>query len=93
MHSAMNEASTRLLTQMFMFNSTDPGTSQFLQLHVSRHNIVQDALRELSNYSERDFKKPLKVPLNLCQIMHVYILWSMISTNCAPPLPSHLNMW
>ncbi|XP_054285164.1 probable E3 ubiquitin-protein ligase HERC4 isoform X2 [Macrosteles quadrilineatus] len=62
MHSAMNEASTRLLTQMFMFNMADPAAmSQFLELHVTRENIVQDTIRELSNYNERDFKKPLKV--------------------------------
>ncbi|KAG8311112.1 putative E3 ubiquitin-protein ligase herc4 [Homalodisca vitripennis] len=62
MHSAMNEASTRLLTQLFMFNMADPAAmSQFLELHVSRDNIVQDTIRELGNYNERDYKKPLKV--------------------------------
>uniref|UniRef100_A0A1B6KH92 HECT domain-containing protein n=2 Tax=Graphocephala atropunctata TaxID=36148 RepID=A0A1B6KH92_9HEMI len=62
MHSAMNEASTRLLTQLFMFNMTDPAAmSQFMELHVSRDNIVQDTIRELGNYNERDYKKPLKV--------------------------------
>jgi hypothetical protein len=67
MHTAMNEASTRLLTQLFMFNMADPAAmSQFLELHVTRENIVQDTIRELSNYNERDFKKPLKVSLLLC---------------------------
>ncbi|XP_034107035.1 probable E3 ubiquitin-protein ligase HERC4 isoform X1 [Drosophila albomicans] len=35
--------------------------SQFIVLNVTRENIVQDSLRELQRYSQRDLKKPLRI--------------------------------
>lgn len=61
MRSAMNQATSDMLASFFLFDIADPSLTQFLELHVSRNNIVEDTLRELSNYGERDFKKPLKV--------------------------------
>lgn len=62
MHSAMNEAATRQIRHFMMFVPvSQPSVSQFVELHVTRENIVQDTLRELSHYGEKDLKKPLKV--------------------------------
>ncbi|XP_051176119.1 probable E3 ubiquitin-protein ligase HERC4 isoform X2 [Leptopilina boulardi] len=62
MQSAMNEAATRNITHMFlnMFSTSDP-VQQFVMLNVSRENLVDDTLRELSQYESRDLKKPLRV--------------------------------
>ncbi|XP_075216704.1 HECT and RLD domain containing E3 ubiquitin ligase 4 isoform X2 [Lycorma delicatula] len=60
MQTAMSEAATQVITQ-FLFSPVISSVSQFVQLDVSRENIVQDTLRELSCYSEKDYKKPLKV--------------------------------
>lgn len=55
----MNEAATQGL---FMFTSGIPfAVSQFITLVVSRENIVNDTLRELSHYGPQDLKKPLKI--------------------------------
>ncbi|KAL1117573.1 hypothetical protein AAG570_003888 [Ranatra chinensis] len=59
MHSAVNEATQRALAMMFLTASS--GVVQpLMELSVSRENIVSDTIRELSSYSEKDFKKPLK---------------------------------
>lgn len=64
MQSAMNEAATRNITHMFlnMFSTSDP-VQQFVMLNVSRENLVDDTLRELSQYESRDLKKPLRVSI------------------------------
>lgn len=60
MQQAMQAAATRALTQM-LFDGNSHLVNQFIELNVSRHNLVDDAIRELSQYSQYDFKKPLKV--------------------------------
>uniref|UniRef100_A0A1B6DL92 HECT domain-containing protein n=1 Tax=Clastoptera arizonana TaxID=38151 RepID=A0A1B6DL92_9HEMI len=62
MHSAMTEATSRtfVLFDRIIF-SANGLNEQFIELHVTRENIVQDTLTQLSNYDKRDFKKPLKV--------------------------------
>jgi E3 ubiquitin-protein ligase HERC4 len=61
MQSAMNEAATRAVTS-FLFSPYSPtNISTFLQLHVSRENLVADTIRELSKFGTTDLKKPLKV--------------------------------
>ncbi|XP_015200074.1 probable E3 ubiquitin-protein ligase HERC3 isoform X1 [Lepisosteus oculatus] len=51
------------LHNMFMLLTLEPllARNPFLVLHVRRDNLVSDALRELSIYSDIDLKKPLKV--------------------------------
>lgn len=66
MQSAMNEAATRAITQMLFHpypaNGADTRLhNQFVTLNVSRENIVQDTLFELSHYDSSDLKKPLRV--------------------------------
>lgn len=60
MHNAVNEATQRAITQMLFAPVMFP-VQPLLELHVSRENIIQDTIRELASYSERDYKKPLKV--------------------------------
>ncbi|XP_033210790.1 probable E3 ubiquitin-protein ligase HERC4 isoform X2 [Belonocnema kinseyi] len=64
MQSAMNEATTRALTHMLFAPILGGNPNQHdhvLMLEVSRENIVDDTLRELSHYESRDLKKPLRV--------------------------------
>jgi len=61
MQSAMHEAATRAVTSL-IFAPFSPATfSTFLQLQVSRENLVADTLRELGKCEPTDLKKPLKV--------------------------------
>jgi E3 ubiquitin-protein ligase HERC4 len=61
MQLAMHEAATRAVTSL-IFAPFSPATfSTFLQLHVSRENLVADTLRELAKCEPTDLKKPLKV--------------------------------
>lgn len=60
MHSAMTEAAQRAITQL-LFSPVVFPVNALLELHVSRENIVQDTIRELANFSEKDYKKPLKI--------------------------------
>ncbi|XP_043466153.1 probable E3 ubiquitin-protein ligase HERC4 isoform X1 [Leptopilina heterotoma] len=62
MQSAMNEAATRNITRMFLNMFSASGhVQQFVMLNVSRENLVDDTLRELSQYESSDLKKPLRV--------------------------------
>lgn len=62
MQQAMQAAATRAFTQMFFFDGNQHNlVNQFIELTVSRHNLVEDAIRELHQYTEHDYKKPLKV--------------------------------
>ncbi|XP_058798265.1 probable E3 ubiquitin-protein ligase HERC4 [Phymastichus coffea] len=63
MQVAMNVAASRTLTNMFFsaFHPINTEHPQFVTLNVSRENIVADTLRELSEYSSDDLKKPLRV--------------------------------
>lgn len=68
MQQAMQAAATRAFTQMLFL---DGGliTNQFIELTVSRHNLVDDTIRELSQYDQNDFKKPLKVRLFILELL------------------------
>jgi len=62
MHQAMHTAATRAFTQMFLLDANETSfIHQFIELSVSRHHLVEDTIRELSHYTEDDYKKPLKV--------------------------------
>lgn len=62
MQQAMQAAATRAFTQMLFLDGGQLNLiNQFIELTVSRHNLVDDAIRELSQYNQNDFKKPLKV--------------------------------
>ncbi|XP_053559395.1 probable E3 ubiquitin-protein ligase HERC3 [Bombina bombina] len=60
MQVAINGAN---LQNVFMLLALEPmlAKNPYLVLHVRRNNLVADALRELSIYSDIDLKKPLKV--------------------------------
>lgn len=62
MQQAMQAATTRAFTQLFFLDgNTYYLANQFIELTVSRHNLVEDAIRELHKFTEHDYKKPLKV--------------------------------
>ncbi|GFG40937.1 hypothetical protein Cfor_04032 [Coptotermes formosanus] len=61
MQSAMNEAATRAVTSLLFAPFSPASISTFLQLHVSRENLVADTIRELAKFVATDLKKPLKV--------------------------------
>ena len=68
MQSAMNEAATRAFTNIFFapyLGSNALQHNQFVILNVSRENIVDDTLKELSQYESSDLKKPLRVNILL----------------------------
>ncbi|KAL0272513.1 UNVERIFIED_CONTAM: hypothetical protein PYX00_005450 [Menopon gallinae] len=61
MQKAMSEAASRLITRLLFAPSLDVTEDQFLQLHVTRENIVQNTLDQLPLHSSSDLKKPLRV--------------------------------
>lgn len=61
MQDAMNSAVQGIITRMFFSPIHPPDLSQFLDIHVSRDNIVEDTIRELSEHQTSDLKKPLRV--------------------------------
>jgi len=62
MQQAIQDAATRAFTQMLFLDASQPNlASQFIELNVSRDNLVVDTIRELSLYTQHDYKKPLKV--------------------------------
>ncbi|XP_050536005.1 probable E3 ubiquitin-protein ligase HERC4 isoform X1 [Daktulosphaira vitifoliae] len=61
MQQAMHAAATRAFTQMLFLDGSNNSLNQFIELTVSRNNLVEDAIHELSQYTEHDYKKPLKV--------------------------------
>lgn len=69
MQQAMHAAATRALTHMLFLNGNQHLINQFIELNVSRHNLVDDTIRELSQYSQYDFKKPLKVRILVINII------------------------
>lgn len=56
MRTAMNDA----VTQSFLSFGMD-APMQYIVLNVTRHNLVEDTLRGLTQYGSGDLKKPLKV--------------------------------
>jgi len=62
MQQAMQDAATRAFTQMLFLDVNQHNlANQFIELNVSRNNLVVDTIRELSLYTQHDYKKPLKV--------------------------------
>lgn len=64
MHNAMSQAASRALTSIFFsLGSAEarPLEEQFLFLHVTRDNIVQNTIDQLIFLNSSDLKKPLKV--------------------------------
>lgn len=61
MHHAMQSATSQGLFLMFGGATTANALSHFVVLNVTRENIVEDTIRELSQYGTSDLKKPLKV--------------------------------
>lgn len=73
----MHEAATRAVTS-FIFAPFSPATfSTFLQLNVSRENLVADTIRELAKFETADLKKPLKVWINKT-VQHNIYFWSIL---------------
>lgn len=61
MQDAMQSAAHQALFAMFLSPVSAGSITQFVVLNVTRDNIVEDTLRELSNVDPSDLKKPLKV--------------------------------
>ena len=62
MQTAMYVAGVTLISRMMNEWPTNASTlDQFVILNVSRENLVEDTLRQLSNYHPNELKKPLKV--------------------------------
>ncbi|PNF22147.1 putative E3 ubiquitin-protein ligase HERC4 [Cryptotermes secundus] len=61
MQSAMNQAATRAISSLLFSPFASANISTFLELHVSRRNLVADTIRELAKFETADLKKPLKV--------------------------------
>lgn len=86
MHQAMRAAATRAFTEMFLLDGHQFNhINQFIELTVSRHNLTEDAIRELSQYTQNDYKKPLKVKfLFFYIILAKYVFLIIIYNNrCA----------
>lgn len=78
MQTAMSQALPRLVTQLFAPFIGMSG-EQFLTLHVTRENIVQNTIDQLANYDSRDLKKPLRVGLNFFVDSVFYIKFNVRS--------------
>lgn len=59
MGTAMNNAANFAIFSLI--NGQLENASPFVFLHVSRENLVQDTIKEITQYSKGDLKKPLKV--------------------------------
>uniref|UniRef100_A0A182M4V1 HECT domain-containing protein n=1 Tax=Anopheles culicifacies TaxID=139723 RepID=A0A182M4V1_9DIPT len=60
MYQAMQSAATVNLFSM-LCSPVPSAASQYIVLNVTRENIVQDTIRELSHYAASDLKKPIKI--------------------------------
>ncbi|XP_054634415.1 probable E3 ubiquitin-protein ligase HERC3 isoform X2 [Dunckerocampus dactyliophorus] len=60
MQMAVSNANIHNVFRLFTLEP-QPVRNPYLVLHVRREHLVSDALRELTTYSDLDFKKPLKV--------------------------------
>ncbi|XP_024882774.1 probable E3 ubiquitin-protein ligase HERC4 isoform X1 [Temnothorax curvispinosus] len=63
MQSAMNEAASRVVRDLMLGTAilNFEQYSQFVVLHVSRNNIVNDTLQQLFKYDSSELKRPLRV--------------------------------
>lgn len=65
MGTAMNNAANMTLYSMMNSNAMNiERVSPFVYLQVSRENLVQDTIKEITRCIGRDLKKPLKVKFN-----------------------------
>lgn len=67
MQTAMNEAAQRVVRDI-MLGTTSLNYQQYSQyvvLHVSRNNIVNDTLEQLFKYDSSELKRPLRVSIKL----------------------------
>nr|XP_057936716.1 probable E3 ubiquitin-protein ligase HERC3 isoform X2 [Doryrhamphus excisus] len=60
MQNAVSKVNVHNIFRLFTLEP-QPVKNPYLVLHVRREHLVSDALRELTTYSDLDFKKPLKV--------------------------------
>ena len=72
MQVAVDDVNRRNFTSLFM-PTIDP-INPCLILYVTRNNIVQDTINQLTKQRSHDFKKPLKVIYNM-----KYAYWFMYS--------------
>ncbi len=59
MNMAIHRTAANSAIQQFLNINVD--VSPYVVLHVSRENLVQDTIKEITHYSKGDLKKPLKV--------------------------------
>lgn len=71
MHNAMSQAATLALTNLLFTRALGTTVEQFLVLHVTRDNIVQDTIHQLIFLNSTDLKKPLRVSFK--EIVHIFI--------------------
>ncbi|ETN59614.1 hect E3 ubiquitin ligase [Anopheles darlingi] len=60
MHKAIHTPTANSILPSLFFPSI-PVAQQFIVLNVTRENIVEDTIRELSQYGANDLKKPIKI--------------------------------
>lgn len=60
-HLQMQQAVHDAATQVSFMDYLMGNVVQYMVLNVTRDNLVADTIREIRNYSRKDFKKPLKV--------------------------------
>jgi len=65
MQSAMNEVASRVVRDIMLGTPSlnFQQYSQFVILHVSRNNIVNDTLDQLLKYDSNELKRPLRVSI------------------------------
>ncbi|XP_041773401.1 probable E3 ubiquitin-protein ligase HERC4 isoform X1 [Anopheles merus] len=61
MYQAMQSAATASWLSMLYSPAANSAACQYIVLNVTRENIVQDTIRELSHYAASDLKKPIKI--------------------------------
>uniref|UniRef100_A0A1B0DQI6 HECT-type E3 ubiquitin transferase n=1 Tax=Phlebotomus papatasi TaxID=29031 RepID=A0A1B0DQI6_PHLPP len=59
MHNAMQSATTDIFMQMMA--GGPQSLNPFMTLNVTRNNLVQDTIDELSRYNANEFKRPLRI--------------------------------
>jgi len=72
MQSAMNEVASRVVRDIMLGASSlnFQQYSQFVVLHVSRNNIVNDTLAQLLKYDSNELKRPLRVSIKLLKLLN-----------------------
>lgn len=60
-HLQMQQAVHNAQSQLSFMDYLMGNVQEFMVLNVTRDNLVADTIREIRNYSRKDYKKPLKV--------------------------------